>query len=77
MPKTIPKLITVGVIAERLNVPIHRVHHVLSTRPHIQPAAVAGKTRLYSSVAIAQVRYQLTVIDARRASGSEEVSDVE
>jgi hypothetical protein len=40
-----PRLITVGVIAAELHVPLHRVLHVLGTRPHIQPAARAFHQR--------------------------------
>jgi hypothetical protein len=61
-----PKLITPGVIADRLGVPLHRVVNVLGTRPHIQPAARAGTLRLYSNEAVAQVRHELTEIDAKR-----------
>lgn len=62
----VPKLITVGVIAEELRVPIHRVTRILATRQHIQPSALAGNVRLYKRDAIAQVRHELSAIDARR-----------
>ena len=62
-----PKLVTPGVIAERIGVPFHRVRHILATRIHIQPAARAGLLRLYHDEAVAQVRYELNLIDARRA----------
>jgi len=64
--RPIPKLITPGVMATELNVPLHRVLHVLSTRTHICPAARAGMLRLYSREAIAMVRHELVAIDARR-----------
>ena len=67
MKNSIPKLITLGVIAERLGVPLHRIRHVLATRPHIKPTAVAGNLRLFDSQAVAQVRYEITLSDARRA----------
>lgn len=63
-----PKLITSGLIATELGVPIHRVIRVLATRAHIRPVAYAGLTRLYDRQAIAQVRHELTAIDARRCS---------
>lgn len=66
---TIPQLITPGKIASDLRQPLHRVLHVLATREHIRPAARAGTIRLYKSSAIAQVRYELNAIDARRAGG--------
>jgi hypothetical protein len=46
---------------------LHRVLHVLATRQHIRPAARAGILRLYDRTAIAQVRYELNLIDARRS----------
>ena len=64
--KTPPKLITPGVIATEVQAPLHRVLHVLATRPHIQPAARAGTLRLYDRAAVAMVRHELTAIDARR-----------
>ena len=67
MIESAPKLITLGVIAERIGVPLHRVRHVLATRPHIKPAARAGTLRLFHANAVAQVRYEITLIDARRS----------
>ncbi len=64
--QSVPKLVTLGVIAERIGVPFHRVRHILATRKHIKPAARAGMMRLYHDEAVAQVRYEITLIDARR-----------
>jgi hypothetical protein len=61
-----PRLITVGIIAAQLGEPLHRVLHVLATRPHIRPAARAGTLRLYNRKAVAMVRHELNAIDARR-----------
>ena len=61
-----PKLITVGVIADELDEPLHRVLHVLATRKHIQPVAYAGTLRLFDRRAVAMVRHELNAIDARR-----------
>jgi hypothetical protein len=60
-----PRLNTVGVLAEKVNAPLHRVLFVLRTRAHIQPAAYAGRARLYDSRAVAMVRHELNAIDAR------------
>jgi hypothetical protein len=69
MPSSLPpKLITSGLIATELGVPIHRVIRVLATRTHIRPVAYAGNIRLYDRQAIAQVRHELTAIDARRCN---------
>jgi hypothetical protein len=61
--------ITPGTIAEQLGEPLHRVLRVLATRGHIRPFARAGRIRLYRQDAIAQVRYALNLVDARRADG--------
>lgn len=64
--KPLPSLTTAGTIARHLGVPIYRVEYVLTTRPHIQPAAYAGNTRLFDRAAIAMVRHELNAIEARR-----------
>ncbi len=61
-----PQLITPGVIARELAVPLHRVLHILATRADIRPAARAGTLRLYDRQAVARVRHELSAIDARR-----------
>lgn len=68
MPTTesVPNLITPGVVARELGVPLHRVLHVLRTRQHIRHRARGGTLRLYDQEAIAQVRHELNGIDARR-----------
>ena len=60
------KLITVGVIAVELRQPLHRILHVLRTRSHIRPAAIAGTLRLFDREAVAMVRHELNAIDAKR-----------
>jgi len=62
-----PRLVTVGVIASELGVPVDRVCRILRTRVNIRPKAYAGNTRLFDNSAIAQVRHELNSIDARRA----------
>lgn len=66
-----PRLITAGVIASQLHTPLHRVLHVLATRPHIRPSAHAGTLRLYDRRAVAMVRHELNAIDARRCKKKE------
>lgn len=61
-----PKLLTVGRIATELGEPLHRVTRVLATRKHIRPAAYAGRLRLFDRRAVAMIRYELNLIDARR-----------
>lgn len=62
-----PQLITPGAIAHELGQPIHRVLHVLATRPAIRPAARAGRIRLYDQDSVEQVRREIANIDAIRA----------
>ena len=69
MRTTLPKLVTVGVIAAELGIPVDRVCRILRARPHIKPRAYAGNTRLFDKAAIARVRHELNAIDARRAGG--------
>jgi hypothetical protein len=66
MDAGLPRLITVGVIADDLREPMHRVLHVLATREHIRPAAYAAGTRLFDRRAVALIRAELDAIDARR-----------
>ena len=63
------KLLTAGVIAERLGVPLRRVLYVLQTRPEIRPAARAGILRLYHNAAVDMVAEALKDIDARMGRG--------
>jgi hypothetical protein len=63
---SVPSLLTPGRIADELGVPLPRVLYVLSARPHIRPSARAGCLRLFDRHAVAQVRQELTAIDARR-----------
>ena len=61
------RLITVGVLAESLGVPLARVLYVLRTRP-IRSAARAGTVRLFDKAAVAEVRAALDEMDARRGA---------
>lgn len=65
--KPIPHLPTAGMIAEHLQVSLHRVQYILRTRKHIKPSAYGGILRLYDSKAIAQVRHELNAIEARKS----------
>lgn len=66
MNRTIPTLLTPGVLAAELAVPLHRVLYILRTRRHINPAARAGTLRLYHRSTLAEIRHELNAIDARR-----------
>ena len=52
---TPPQLRTPGVIARELGESLQRVQYILRTRPHIRPAALAGRLRLYDREAVAMV----------------------
>ncbi len=65
-------LLTPGRMAAVLGVSLPRVLYVLSTRPHIQPAARAGTLRLYSRQAVSLVRKELDGIGARRRDAGEQ-----
>lgn len=62
----IPKLRTPGVLAACLDVPLHRVLYVLRTRPHIRPAAKAGRLRLYDLAALNMLQRELVLMDIRQ-----------
>jgi len=66
----IPHLLTVGVIADELGVPVERVCRVLRRRRHIRPAALAGNVRLFSNDSFTQIRHELSSIDTRQVSDS-------
>lgn len=63
MPTTEPQLNTVGVIAEKLSVPLHRVLYVLKTKSDINPVARVGRTRVYDRSAIEKIRAELESMD--------------
>ena len=63
-----PRLLTPGVLAERLGVPLHRVTYILGTRPHIRPAARAGTLRLYDAQVVEAVRAELDRITQRKGA---------
>jgi len=71
-----PRLLTVGEIAHRLDVPVHRVHYVLRTREDILPVAYAGRTRLFDNHALTRIRHERSAIDARMNSWTQGGHDV-
>lgn len=68
--RTTPQLLTVGVMADELSVPIHRIVHVLKTREQIRPRARAGRVRLFDRAGLESVRRELIDIAARRRAGT-------
>lgn len=59
------QLNTIGVIADELRVPVHRVRYVLDSRPYIAPSAIAGRARLFDRQAVEQIRFELSRMDGR------------
>ena len=67
MPITTPvSLVTTADIAARLGQPLRRVQWVLATRHHIQPVALAGVVRVYSTAAMALVQDEIDRINRRK-----------
>lgn len=65
-----PNLLTPGVIARRLAVPLHRVLYVLRTR-RVQPVARAGILRLYTLAHLRLVDSELRAIHTARHHGGD------
>ncbi|QKK08403.1 MAG: hypothetical protein HND58_09595 [Planctomycetota bacterium] len=62
--------LTIGVIARRVNQPLHRVEYFLRSNA-ICPIGRAGNARVFDEGVVAQVRAALTLPDSQR--GDEEV----
>lgn len=69
MTRPLPRLATIGEVARLLGQPIHRIEYLMRSRRHITPRATAGCARCFDDEAIAQIRHELNVIDARRGGG--------
>lgn len=63
-----PALPTVGEIAQRLGVPVHRVVYVIESRG-IEPAGWAGNSRVFDEPAVNRVASELRRIAADRQGG--------
>ncbi|MBU0716733.1 MAG: helix-turn-helix domain-containing protein [Planctomycetes bacterium] len=64
----VPRLATTGEVAHLLGEPVHRIQYILRTR-NIMPRATAAGARCFDDEAIARIRYELHLVDARRAGG--------
>jgi len=65
MTERVPVAPTVGEIARRLAVPIHRVEYVIRTR-NLAPVSRAGNCRVFSEADVAFIGAQIRRIDAER-----------
>lgn len=67
MIDSIPKLATVGQIADLLDAPVYRIEYILRSRRHIRPRAIAAGARCFDDHGVSLIRHELNAIDARRA----------
>ena len=65
----VPHLLTVGEIARRLGVPLHRVEYVLRTRGQVRPLGRAGHARVYSESDVRFIASELRRIDEEKGGG--------
>jgi len=65
MSTCIPQALTVGVIAQRLGVPLHRVLYVVRARS-IKPVGWAGNSRVFAESDVQRIASELARIDRDR-----------
>lgn len=61
------QLLTVGVIASRIGVPIHRIEYLIVSRG-IEPVARAGKLRVFNPGVVELLRSELRTMSATVAN---------
>ena len=59
------RAITLGVIATRLNLPIHRVEYLIRARD-IQPICRAGRFRVFDEQAVSAVKNEVELMEQRK-----------
>ncbi len=67
-PHPARRLLTIGELAQRLGVPVHRVAYLIRARG-IDHAADAAGARVFDADAERRLRYELNLVEARRHSG--------
>ena len=65
MPQLISSLPTVGEIARRLGVPLHRVEYVILSR-NLRPSGRAGNARVFTEADVAHIASELRRIDEQK-----------
>lgn len=65
MTDKVPAALTIGEIARRLGVPVHRVEYVVRTRS-LRPAARAGNLRVFLEADTGFIASELRRMDADR-----------
>ncbi len=67
MPGTQVSVPTIGLIAERLGQPIHRIEYIIRTRG-ITPKGIAGNVRVFTETDVDRIAGELQRIDDTRNS---------
>jgi len=65
MPQVISSLPTVGEIARRLDVPLHRVEYIILSR-NLRPSGWAGNARVFTEADVAHIASELRRIDEQK-----------
>jgi len=65
MTDRVPVALTVGEIARRLGVPIHRVEYMIRSR-NLAPVSRAGNCRVFAEADVTFIGAQIRRIDAER-----------
>jgi len=65
MPESPPIVPTVGSIAGRLGVPVHRIRYVIESR-RIEPTGRAGNARIFTDADVEQIASELRRIERER-----------
>ncbi len=65
MPESTPIVPTVGEIARRLGVALHRVEYVIRAR-HVRPSGRAGNARVFTEADVDRIASELRRIDAEK-----------
>ena len=63
------KFVTVGVIARRLNAPVHQIEYVVKSR-NIESEGMAGNARVFSEAQVAHIVSEIRRIEADRQGGA-------
>ena len=59
------RVITLGVLASRLNIPVHRAEYLVRSR-QIQPVSRAGRFRVFDKQAVKELQQEVEKMEARK-----------
>ena len=71
MSQPVPSVPTVGEIARRIGVPVHRVEYVIRSRD-LHPCGLAGHARVFTEADVAHIASEMRRIERDRNGGSPE-----